>query len=173
MALDEERVGGRDCKQVFCWLDRLIAQGWRRSWGWAHLRVMRALQCNNTLLSIPDSSFLCAYLCSCVYCEVAFDWFTCVYFLSCISLCCTIWLFLFSRLSFLLICLYPHLSLSRFIPLSLSHFHLVDCHHRCCHALVPNVTRLRWVTFGSHSLLLLHPVFYLMYKMFYSSLNVS
>ncbi len=121
---------------------------------------------------------------TCMYCEVAFDWFTCVYLLGCISLCCAIWLFLFSRLSFLRLLLssscsvvilflslfvFILLSLSLFLSLSLRlHFHLVDCHHWCCHVLALNITRLRWVTFFCHSLLLVCLVFYLIYKILVS-----
>lgn len=106
----------------------------------------------------------CSFLLKCVFrCAVAWLIYMCV-FVGLISLCCAIWLLVFSPL--LVASLLPSSSLlySGLLPLSLSLSlsllcHLVDCPQRCCH-LVQIATRLRWVTFHCDSLLLTHTLRY-------------
>lgn len=101
---------------------------------------------------------LCELTCIRVYCTVDFDFFTCVFVELYQFMLCNMTvpvlsplLSVFLSLSWSALCSPPpppHLLLYVCLCLSLPlHFHLVDCHHRCCHALIPNTTRRRWVIF--------------------------
>lgn len=105
-------------------------------------------------LFIPDSSSLWAHLYACVLCSRLWL-FTCVFVELYQFMLCNMTVpvlsplpSVFLSLSWSARCLPPLNSCSICLCLSLPlHFHLVDCHHRCCHALIPHTTRQRWVIF--------------------------